>query len=83
MYSRDADTGALTHVETIKDASNSGAATDLTLLTGLVISEDGKEKADTKANDKQDGAPAKPKYVFKIAPADPKNAFDFEDVADK
>ena len=28
------------------------------------------------------GAP-KPKYVFKIAPADPKNAFDFEDVADK
>ena len=22
-------------------------------------------------------------YVFKIAPADPKNAFDFEDVADK
>lgn len=30
--------------------------------------------------------PAKPPglaYVFKIAPADPKNAFDFEDVADK
>lgn len=30
--------------------------------------------------------PAKPRglaYVFKIAPADPKNAFDFEDVADK
>jgi hypothetical protein len=30
--------------------------------------------------------PAKPaglSYVFKIAPADPKNAFDFEDVADK
>ena len=27
--------------------------------------------------------PKKPKYVFKIAPADPKNAFDFEDVADK
>jgi hypothetical protein len=23
------------------------------------------------------------KYVFKIAPADPKNSFDFEDVADK
>ena len=23
------------------------------------------------------------KYVFKIAPADPKNNFDFEDVADK
>jgi len=22
-------------------------------------------------------------YVFKIVPADPKNAFDFEDVADK
>jgi len=31
-----------------------------------------------------DGAAApKPKYVFKIVPADPKNAFDFEDVADK
>lgn len=28
-------------------------------------------------------APKKPPYVFKIAPADPKNAFDFEDVADK
>jgi len=28
------------------------------------------------------GAP-RPSYVFKIAPADPKNAFDFEDVADK
>lgn len=29
--------------------------------------------------------PAKPglNYVFKIAPADPKNSFDFEDVADK
>lgn len=34
------------------------------------------------------GEDGKPKaegmdYVFKIAPADPKNAFDFEDVADK
>jgi len=28
-------------------------------------------------------APKKPGYVFKIVPADPKNAFDFEDVADK
>jgi hypothetical protein len=28
-------------------------------------------------------APKKPPYVFKIVPADPKNAFDFEDVADK
>jgi len=32
-------------------------------------------------------AAGKPKtglnYVFKIAPADPKNSFDFEDVADK
>ena len=27
--------------------------------------------------------PKKPGYVFKIVPADPKNAFDFEDVADK
>jgi hypothetical protein len=32
------------------------------------------------------GEPKKPtgmNYVFKIAPADPKNNFDFEDVADK
>jgi len=28
-------------------------------------------------------APKKAPYVFKILPADPKNAFDFEDVADK
>ena len=26
---------------------------------------------------------AKAKYVFKILPVDPKNSFDFEDVADK
>lgn len=31
----------------------------------------------------QDPKPAGLKYVFKIAPADPKNSFDFEDVADK
>jgi hypothetical protein len=31
----------------------------------------------------QDAKPAGLKYVFKIAPADPKNSFDFEDVADK
>jgi hypothetical protein len=30
-----------------------------------------------------EAAAPKPKYVFKIVPADPKNAFDFEDVADK
>ncbi len=30
-----------------------------------------------------DAKPAGLKYVFKIAPADPKNSFDFEDVADK
>jgi hypothetical protein len=28
-------------------------------------------------------APKKPGYVFKIVSADPKNAFNFEDVADK
>lgn len=28
-------------------------------------------------------ATPKPKYVFKILPVDPKNSFDFEDVADK
>jgi len=31
----------------------------------------------------ESGKPKKPPYVFKIVPADPKNAFDFEDVADK
>ena len=33
--------------------------------------------------DAETAAAPKPKYVFKIVPADPKNAFDFEDVADK
>jgi len=28
-------------------------------------------------------APKKPRYEFKILPVDPKNSFDFEDVADK
>jgi hypothetical protein len=39
-----------------------------------------------KADDKQappDPAAPKPKYVFKIVPADPKNTLDFEDTADK
>ena len=41
-------------------------------------------KPKPKEGEKQDeGAPKKPAYVFKIVPADPKNAFDFEDVADK
>jgi len=37
------------------------------------------------APDKTDDGsePKKPGYVFKIVPADPKNSFDFEDVADK
>ena len=35
------------------------------------------------AEKKAEGAPTKKPYVFKIVPADPKNAFDFEDVADK
>lgn len=40
--------------------------------------------ADKAAAPEAEGAAApKPKYVFKIVPADPKNAFDFEDVADK
>ena len=30
-----------------------------------------------------EAAPKKPKYEFKILPVDPKNTFDFEDVADK
>lgn len=31
----------------------------------------------------EDGKKDSAKYVFKILPANPKNAFDFEDVADK
>jgi hypothetical protein len=41
-------------------------------------------KAETAPSNPAD--PKKPaglNYVFKIAPADPKNSFDFEDVADK
>ena len=44
----------------------------------------------TDARDDESEDPKEPKkkpsgidYVFKIAPADPKNNFDFEDVADK
>ncbi len=53
---------------------------------------DEKKPADAEATpktpptaEKQDeqGPPKKPGYVFKIVPADPKNAFNFEDVADK
>jgi hypothetical protein len=47
---------------------------------------DPKPKSPAATTDKQgEAAPAatKPGYVFKIVPADPKNAFDFEDVADK
>lgn len=53
-------------------------------------SEDESAKAKTAGKDAPptaDGAAGKPKaglnYVFKIAPVDPKNSFDFEDVADK
>lgn len=39
---------------------------------------------ETTPKDSGGDAPGKGmKYVFKIAPADPKNNFDFEDVADK
>jgi hypothetical protein len=44
-----------------------------------------KENTEEPAADEQAAEP-KPvgiDYVFKIAPADPKNNFDFEDVADK
>ena len=40
-------------------------------------------KAPAAQEKKDESAPKKPGYVFKIVPADPKNAFDFEDVADK
>ena len=35
------------------------------------------------ANPAEAKKPAGLNFVFKIAPADPKNSFDFEDVADK
>ena len=38
-----------------------------------------KAEEETKEAEKPQGL----KYGFKIAPADPKNSFDFEDVADK
>ena len=44
-----------------------------------------KEQKDAEAT-AEEPKPKKPSgldYVFKIAPADPKNNFDFEDVADK
>lgn len=42
-----------------------------------------KAEAAAKAEKKDEAAAPKKPYVFKIVPADPKNAFDFEDVADK
>ena len=35
------------------------------------------------ASDETGEAPKPKRYEFKIAPVDPKNSFDFEDVADK
>ncbi len=51
--------------------------------------EQAREEATPEADKAAPKAPADPRkpaginYVFKIAPADPKNSFDFEDVADK
>ena len=39
--------------------------------------------AEREAGKEESGAPPKPRYEFKILPVDPKNSFDFEDVADK
>jgi hypothetical protein len=39
--------------------------------------------AEREAGKEEAGAPPKPRYEFKILPVDPKNSFDFEDVADK
>jgi hypothetical protein len=45
---------------------------------------DPKAAASKDKEEKTEEAPKKGlDYVFKIAPADPKNAFDFEDIADK
>lgn len=46
------------------------------------VAKDEAEKAAPKAP-ADPRKPAGMNYVFKIAPADPKNSFDFEDVADK
>ena len=46
-------------------------------------SESAPPQAPAKQEKKDEAAPKKAPYVFKIVPADPKNAFDFEDVADK
>jgi len=39
--------------------------------------------AEKKHEDVKQDEPRGLRYLFKIAPADPKNSFDFEDVADK
>jgi hypothetical protein len=41
------------------------------------------KQAETPRDEKQPPKASGLAYVFKIAPADPKNTFDFEDVADK
>jgi len=41
------------------------------------------KKAEPKPDEKKPAKASGLSYVFKIAPADPKNTFDFEDVADK
>jgi hypothetical protein len=51
------------------------------------IESPGVNDAPRNASDKEPPLKEEPKkkldYVFKIVPADPKNSFDFEDVADK
>ena len=42
-----------------------------------------KEGADAASTGANPASPPRPKYEFKILPVDPKNNFDFEDVADK
>jgi hypothetical protein len=42
-----------------------------------------KTSAASEKKEEEGGPSKKLGYVFKIVPADPKNAFDFEDVADK
>lgn len=46
-------------------------------------SEEPRTQTEKEADSPDKDAPAKAKYVFKILPVDPKNSFDFEDVADK
>jgi len=45
--------------------------------------EEPRTQTEKQAKSEVEDAPRSPRYEFKILPVDPKNSFDFEDVADK